>query len=253
MNKAHVAAIIPAAGLGVRMGFHKKQLLLLDGDPILVHTVRKFAACPAVTSIWIAAPPENIGEIRKLVAAEKLATPVHVIAGGARRQDSVENCLRALPPGADLVAVHDAVRPFVSPDQIAAAIAAAAETGAAILGILTVDTVKQVARTRIIGTIPRDRIVLAQTPQIFRFEILRQAFDKARDDGFSGTDEASLVEHLGVEVTVVPGSERNIKITTPADLELAQFYLEQERRALQEPRPAEPRSPAARTRAGTSP
>ena len=252
MNEVSVAAIIPAAGLGVRMGFHKKQLLLLDGDPILVHTVRKFAACSAVTAIWIAAPPESIDEIRKLVAAEKFGTPVHVIAGGARRQDSVENCLRALPPGTDLVAVHDAVRPFVSPEQIAAAIGTATESGAAILGILTVDTVKQVARTRIIGTIPRDRIVLAQTPQIFRFEILRQAFDRARDEGFSGTDESSLVEHLGVEVTVVPGSERNIKITTPADLELAQFYLEQERHALADPRPSKSRSPAGRTRAGTS-
>jgi 2-C-methyl-D-erythritol 4-phosphate cytidylyltransferase len=246
-------AIIPAAGQGVRMGFHKKQLLLLDGDPILVHTVRKFAACPAVAAIWIAAPPDNMDEIRKLVDAERPATPVHVIAGGARRQDSVENCLRALPPSTDLVAVHDAVRPFVSTDQIAAAIETAAETGAAILGILTVDTVKQVARTRVIGTIPRDRIVLAQTPQIFRFEILRQAFDKAREEGFSGTDESSLVEHLGIEVTVVPGSERNIKITTPADLELARFYLEQERRALAEPRPSKSGSPAGRTtRAGTS-
>jgi len=252
VNKVNVAAIIPAAGQGVRMGFHKKQLLLLDGDPILVRTVRKFAACPAVTAIWIAAPPGNMDEIRKLVEAEGFETPVHVIAGGARRQDSVENCLRALPPGTDLVAVHDAVRPFVSPEQIAAAIDAATQSGAAILGILTVDTVKQVARTRVIGTIPRDRIVLAQTPQIFRFEILRQAFDRARDEGFSATDESSLVEHLGVEVTVVPGSERNIKITTPADLELARFYLEQERRALAEPRPPKPRSPAGRTRAGTS-
>lgn len=252
MSKANVAAIIPAAGLGVRMGFHKKQLLLLDGDPILVHTVRKFAACPAVTAIWIAAPLGNMDEIQTLVESEKFGTPVHVIAGGARRQDSVENCLRALPPGTDFVAVHDAVRPFVSPEQIAAAIDAAAKTGAAILGILTVDTVKQVARTRIIGTIPRDRIVLAQTPQIFRFEILRQAFDRAREEGFSGTDESSLVEHLGVEVTVVPGSERNIKITTPADLELAQFYLGQERHALKEARPSKSRSPAGRTRAGTS-
>lgn len=249
-NQVKVAAIIPAAGQGVRMGFHKKQLLLLDGDPILVHTLRKFAACPAVTAIWIAAPRENLEEIRSIVGREKFSTPVHVIAGGARRQDSVENCLRALPPDTDLVAVHDAVRPFVSPDRITAAIGEAAKTGAAILGILTVDTVKQVARTRIIGTIPRDRIVLAQTPQIFRFDILRQAFDKAREEGFSGTDESSLVEHLGVEVTVVPGSDRNMKITTPADLELAQFYLEQERHALGEPRPSKPRS-SRRSRTGT--
>jgi len=235
VSKQNVAAIIPAAGQGVRMGFHKKQLLRLDGEPILVHTVRKFAACPAVSSIWIAAPAQDLGEFRKLLDDQRLGKSVHVVAGGARRQDSVENCLHALPADTNLVAVHDAVRPFVSPEQIAAAIEAASESGAAILGILTVDTVKQVARTRIIGTIPRDRIVLAQTPQIFRFDILRRAFDQAREEGFSGTDESSLVEHLGIEVTVVPGSDRNIKITKPADLELAQFYLEQERRAQQEP------------------
>jgi 2-C-methyl-D-erythritol 4-phosphate cytidylyltransferase len=252
VGKLNVAAIIPAAGQGVRMGFHKKQLLRLDGVPILVHTLRKFVTCPAITAIWIAAPPEDLDEIRNIIAEERFRTPVHVIAGGARRQDSVENCLRVLPPGTDLVAIHDAVRPFVSPEEISAAIGEAAETGAAILGILTVDTVKQVARTRIIGTLPRDRIVLAQTPQVFRFEILRQAFDRAREEGFSGTDESSLVEHFGVEVNVVPGSDRNIKITKPADLELAQFYLAQERRALEEPRSSKSRSPVGRTRPAVS-
>lgn len=250
MSETNVAVILPAAGQGVRMGFHKKQLLLLDGDPILVHTLRKFAACPAITTIWIAGPPEDLSGIRKIVDAERFETPVHVIAGGERRQDSVENCLRALPQGTDLVAVHDAVRPFVSPEQIAAAIEAASESGASILGILTVDTVKQVARTRIIGTIPRDRIVLAQTPQVFRFEILRQAFDKAREEGFSGTDESSLVEHLGIDVTVVPGSDRNIKITKPADMELAHFFLQQERHALAEP--ATDSKPAGRNSTATS-
>lgn len=235
MSKKRVAAIIPAAGQGVRMGFHKKQLLRLDGVPILVHTLRKFTACPEITEIWIAAPPEDLAAIREIVSRENLGRNVHVVAGGARRQDSVENCLRALSPATDLVAVHDAVRPFVSPEQIAAVIAEASSSGAAILGILSVDTVKQVARTRILGTIPRERIVLAQTPQVFRFDILLRAFDKAREEGFLATDESSLVEHLGAEVTVVPGSDRNIKITKPADLELARFYLEQERHALAEP------------------
>jgi 2-C-methyl-D-erythritol 4-phosphate cytidylyltransferase len=256
LSKRNVAVIIPAAGQGVRMGFHKKQLLRLDGDPILVHTVRKFAACPDVRSIWIAAPPEDMDEIRGMLEEQRFAKSTHVIAGGARRQDSVENCLRALPSDTELVAVHDAVRPFVSPEQISACIEAASENGAAILGILTVDTVKQVARTRIIGTIPRERVVLAQTPQIFRFDILRQAFDKAREEGFSGTDESSLVEHLGIEVTVAPGSDRNIKITKPADLELARFYLEQERRAQTEPAPPptqKSRGQASRLRPTASP
>jgi 2-C-methyl-D-erythritol 4-phosphate cytidylyltransferase len=249
VSKKKVAVIIPAAGQGVRMGFHKKQLLRLDGVPILVHTLRKFAACPEITEIWIAAPAEDLAEIREIVNQEHFGKDVRVVAGGARRQDSVENCLRALSPGTDLVAVHDAVRPFVTPEQITAVIEAASKTGAAILGILSVDTVKQVARTRILGTIPRDRIVLAQTPQVFRFDILLQAFDKAREEGFSGTDESSLVEHLGVEVTVVTGSDRNLKITKPADLELAHFYLEQERHALAEPSlPSRARSSAGRSR-----
>lgn len=252
MNRKKVAAIIPAAGQGVRMGFHKKQLLQLEGVPILVHTLRKFVACPEITEIWIAAPAENLAEIQELVRKENLGKTVHVVAGGARRQDSVENCLRALAPDTDLVAVHDAVRPFVSPELISSVVEEAAKTGAAILAILSVDTVKQVQRNRIRATLPRERIALAQTPQVFRYDILQRAFDKAREEGFSGTDESSLVEHGGVEVTVVPGSDRNIKITKPSDLDLARFYLEQERHSLAEatlssgPTPARSRPARAR-------
>ena len=230
MSHGRVATIIPAAGQGVRMG-GKKQFLKLDGIPIFIHTLRKFAACPEVSEIFMAAPAEDISAIEETLRAERLSKEVMVVAGGNRRQDSVENCLGVLSRDTDLVAVHDAVRPFVTVALICAVIEEAARTGASILGILSVDTVKQVQQTRIVGTIPRERIVLAQTPQVFRYELLKQAFAKAREENFIGTDEASLVEHLGHEVTVVPGSERNIKITTPADLELARFYLEQERAA----------------------
>ncbi len=214
------------------MGSSKKQFLQLDGVPILIHTLRKFAACPEVTAIFVAAPRQDHAAIQKMLATENLGKAVTVVDGGNRRQDSVENCLRAVPPDTDLVAVHDAVRPFVSPALISAVIREASQSGASILGILTVDTVKQVERNRIQGTIPRDRIILAQTPQVFRYEILKQAYEKARAEDFQATDEASLVEHLGCEVTVVKGSDSNIKITTPADVELARFYLEQERRSL---------------------
>ena len=234
MKRRKVAAILPAAGLGVRMGLSKKPLLKLDDTPILVHTLRKFAACQDITEIFIAAPPEDMAELQTILKREDLGKSVTVVPGGSHRQESVENCLRVVPPDTDLVAVHDAVRPFVSPAMISAVIEEAAKTGAAILGVLSVDTVKQVERTRILGTLPRERIVLAQTPQVFRYDILKQAFDKAHEEGFYGTDEASLVEHLGLEVTVVPGSERNIKITKPSDLELARFYLEQERHTLGE-------------------
>ena len=230
MSHGRVATIIPAAGQGVRMG-GKKQFLKLDGIPIFIHTLRKFAACPEVSEIFMAAPAEDISAIEETLRAERLSKEVMVVAGGNRRQDSVENCLGVLSRDTDLVAVHDAVRPFVTVALICAVIEEAARTGASILGILSVDTVKQVQQTRIVGTIPRERIVMAQTPQVFRYELLKQAFAKAREENFIGTDEASLVEHLGHEVTVVPGSERNIKITTPADLELARFYLEQERAA----------------------
>lgn len=231
MRHQKVMAIIPAAGQGVRMGLSKKQFLDLDGIPIFQHTLRKFAACADVTEIFLACPPEDVAGTEKMLSGEASGKTVTVVAGGNRRQDSVENCLRVLPADTDLVAVHDAVRPFVTPALISAVIEEAARAGASILGILSVDTVKQVERKRILGTIPRERIVLAQTPQVFRYSLLREAFEKAREDSFMGTDEASLVEHLGVEVTIVPGSDRNIKITTPADLELARFYLEQERRA----------------------
>ncbi|MBI4478694.1 MAG: 2-C-methyl-D-erythritol 4-phosphate cytidylyltransferase [Acidobacteria bacterium] len=219
----------------------KKQFLKLDSIPIFIHTLRKFLNCPDVNEIFLAAPAEDIFAIEETLRAERLSKEVMVVAGGNRRQDSVENCLGALPHDTDLVAVHDAVRPFVTAALISAVIEEAGRTGASILGILSVDTVKQVQQTRIVGTIPRERIVLAQTPQVFRYELLKQAFAKAREENFIGTDEASLVEHLGHEITVVPGSERNIKITTPADLELARFYLEQERAA------GIPAAPAAAT------
>ena len=228
-----VAAIIPAAGHGVRMGSSKKQFLKLQGTPILILTLRKFVASPEITEIFLAAPAADIDPLREMLAAEDLGKRVSVVAGGNRRQDSVENCLRVASPDTELVAVHDAVRPFITPALIAAVIHEAAQTGAAILGVLSVDTIKQVERNRVLGTLPRERIVLAQTPQVFRYDILMQAFQKAREEGFEGTDEASLVEHMGLEVTVVSGSDRNIKITKPADLELARFLLQEEQHSLE--------------------
>ena len=229
-NTRGVYAIIPAAGLGVRMGNTRKQFLRLDGSPILAITLRKFDACPEISGIYVAARPEDTAAVTEAVQYARIAKKVTIVGGGATRQHSVENALRALPADTSIVAVHDAVRPLVSPAQISAAIVEAEQTGASILGILCVDTVKQVERKRITGTIPRERIILAQTPQVFRYSLLLKAFNQARDDQFVGTDEASLVERLEGKVTVVPGSPRNIKITSPQDLELAQFYLEQDRK-----------------------
>jgi 2-C-methyl-D-erythritol 4-phosphate cytidylyltransferase len=158
---------------------------------------------------------------------------VRVVEGGNSRQQSVENALRSLGPETDLVAVHDAVRPFIDLEIIHRAFDEAAESGAAIVGLPAVDTVKQVNRgtgkTRVRTTLPRDKLVLAQTPQVFRYELLVRAYEAARRDGFIGTDESSLVERLeAVEVTVVLGSDRNIKITRPADMELARLFLHED-------------------------
>jgi 2-C-methyl-D-erythritol 4-phosphate cytidylyltransferase len=158
---------------------------------------------------------------------------VELVEGGEHRQHSVANALAAVSAGpGDIVLVHDAVRPFVTPEIIDQVIRGAEKHGAAIAGMPAVDTVKQVERTAdgalITSTVPRERVVMAQTPQGFRYEILKQAFDEAAADGFIGTDEASLVERSGKEVAVVMGSPRNLKITTPADMELAEFYLQQQ-------------------------
>jgi 2-C-methyl-D-erythritol 4-phosphate cytidylyltransferase len=235
-----VAAIIPAAGMGTRMSAaagptaSRKQFRLLDGIPIIVHTLRKFAATPLVARMYVAVRPEDHGVFLPFLEAEPFADRVEVVAGGDYRQESVENCLLMIPADTALVAVHDAVRPFVEVAAIERVIREAEKTGAAILAIPSVDTVKQVERTTITATMPRERIVLAQTPQVFRYELLKQAFERAAEDGFQATDEASLVEHLGMDITVVLGSDRNIKITKPSDMELARFFLQLEREARSE-------------------
>jgi 2-C-methyl-D-erythritol 4-phosphate cytidylyltransferase len=236
-----VSVIIPAAGLGTRMGrsapekegISRKQFMLLNGSPILIHTIRKFVSSPSVSEIVVALRPDDMGWVAELFQAQKFSKPVRMVPGGETRQQSVENALNSIGEDTDLVAVHDAVRPFVERELIEKVIREASETGAAILGIVPVDTVKQVHRNKVRATIPRERLILTQTPQVFRLGLLRQAFERARQDLFIGTDESSLVERLEeVEVSVVPGTDRNIKITKPSDMELARLYLALESSAL---------------------
>jgi 2-C-methyl-D-erythritol 4-phosphate cytidylyltransferase len=217
-------------------GTSRKQFMLLEGSPILVHTVRKFVASPLVSDIAVAVPEEEIASVEEMLAKEGrgLFGSLRVVAGGATRQQSVENAFNALDTDTDIVAVHDAVRPFVDLETIKRVIEEAALNGAAIVGIVPVDTVKQVSGAqaggaKVRGTISRERLVLAQTPQVFRYEVLKRAFEAARRDNFAGTDESSLVERLDqVEIGVVLGSERNIKITRPNDMDLARLFFEQE-------------------------
>jgi 2-C-methyl-D-erythritol 4-phosphate cytidylyltransferase len=231
----NVYAIIPAAGLGTRMAgpagkTTAKQFTEISGTPILVHTIRRFAEVKAVTEIVIALRATEIQQFQPQVDQEKLSKPVRLVTGGGNRQDSVHNALRSLTAAKpdDIVLVHDGVRPFVDAEIIQGVIDAAKKYEAAIAGIPAVDTVKQVDRTAdgavIKTTIPREKIVLAQTPQGFRFDLIQRAFEDAHVVGFLGTDEASLVERIGHDVHVVMGSARNIKITTPSDMHLAEFF-----------------------------
>ncbi len=241
-----VMVIIPAAGLGTRMGpvpsamdaktkkpHPSKQFTELAGTPILIHTLHRFNAVEAVSEIWIALRESEIEGFRARLGAEAGDVPgkrVELVVGGENRQQAVQHALNAVSGAADdIVLVHDAVRPLVTPEIIRDVIEAAKKYGAAIAGLPAVDTVKQVERTAegavIKATIPRAGIVLAQTPQGFRYPVIKKAFDEAAADGFLGTDEASLVERSGHAVAVVMGSPKNIKITTLGDMELAEFYL----------------------------
>jgi len=241
-----VVVIIPAAGLGTRMApmpsamdaktkkpHPSKQFNELGGVPILIHTLRKFAAVDAVNEIWVALRENEIEGFRERLTKEApdvLKKKVELVVGGEHRQQSVEHALNATSAAPDdIVLVHDAVRPLVTAEIIRDVIEAARKYGAAIAGLPAVDTVKQVERTSegaiIKATIPRAGVVLAQTPQGFRYDVIRKIFDEAAADGFMGTDEASLAERSGHEVAVVMGSPKNIKITNPGDMELAEFYL----------------------------
>jgi 2-C-methyl-D-erythritol 4-phosphate cytidylyltransferase len=238
-----VFAIIPAAGLGSRMApvssakdpkpHLSKQFTDLAGTPILIRTIRRFTAVDKVSEIWIALRENEIEPFRERLQknfTDLQNKKIELVVGGEHRQQSVEHALNAIQAAADdIMLVHDAVRPLVTSEIINEVIEAAKKYGAAIAGLPAVDTVKQVERTAdgaiIKSTIPRASVVMAQTPQGFRYDVIKKVFDEATADGFMGTDEASLAERSGHEVAVVMGSPRNIKITTPGDMELAEFYL----------------------------
>jgi 2-C-methyl-D-erythritol 4-phosphate cytidylyltransferase len=238
-----VFGIFPAAGIGTRMssvgagsgaGATPKQFLEIGGVPVLVHGLRAFLAVARVEAVYVAVRRAEIERVAALMTEYELSGKVHVVEGGENRQQSVSNALAQLVAEAgckedDVVLVHDAARPLIEPAIIERTIDAVLEHGAAIVGLPAVDTIKQVERTAhgaiITATIPRERIVQAQTPQGARCGLLWRAFAEAETDGFSGTDEASLLERAGNLVAVVQGSARNFKITQPGDLELAEFYL----------------------------
>jgi 2-C-methyl-D-erythritol 4-phosphate cytidylyltransferase len=200
-----------------------KQMLELGGVPLLVHTLNRFEACDLVDQIILVLQPNLTSEVLALMPRHNLKKIVRVVGGGAERQDSVYRGLQVVNgETAGIVLVHDAARPFIRPDEIRAVIERAENKGAAIMASPAVDTIKQVKQSTIRRTLNRQFIYLAQTPQAFRYGLIKEAYDRAFAEGFRATDDAQLVERLGQKVSVVEGSQINIKITRPFDLQIAE-------------------------------
>ena len=231
-----VPSMAASASVAVMPAPAPKQFLAIGGKPILIHTLQAFLAVDRVDAIYVAVKPQEMARVRKQIddAGMGFCIRIFVVEGGDSRQESVAKALaevggRYKAAADDVVLVHDAVRPLIEPATIDRTIDAVLKHGAAIVGLPAVDTIKQVERTAdgalVSSTIPRERVVYAQTPQGARFATMQRAFAEAAADEFQGTDEASLLERAGVPVVVVAGSARNFKVTQPGDLELAEFYL----------------------------
>lgn len=223
-----VYAIIVAAGKGIRMSSAgRKQYIALGGIPMLSRTLSVFDRCDRIDRIIMAVPEDDIDFCRnEIIPAAKMKNNTILVSGGTRRQDSVYNSLKAIETDDGIVLIHDGVRPFVNPEHLVACIKGAQEHGACILGIPAFDTVKHVnKKNEIVETKKREPLWLAQTPQAFQLQLIRKAHEIAKQEGFTGTDDASLVERLGEIVKIIPGSRNNIKITNQEDLKLAHAIL----------------------------
>jgi 2-C-methyl-D-erythritol 4-phosphate cytidylyltransferase len=216
------SAIIVAAGAGTRFG-EMKQFAYLRAKPVLEWTLERFEAHSGVGAVALVLPDENDLKHYRM----RYPKIIDIVRGGDRRQDSVWQGFRLLSAaGPEIVLVHDGARPLVPADLISRVIEAARADGAAVPILAVEDTLKEVRDGRVAGTVDRTFLFRAQTPQGFRYDVLKKALDAARKDRFYGTDEAALVERLGLPVTVVPGDPRNIKITTPADIPIAEALLD---------------------------
>ena len=217
-------AIIPAAGIGSRMHTDRaKQMLELGGVPVLVHTLRRFEETPSIDQVILVLQPSLTSEVLTLLSKYSLKKIARVVGGGAERQDSVYQGLQVIREGnAGIVVVHDAVRPFVRPEEIEQVVGRAEAKGAAIMASHAIDTIKQVKQSTIRRTLDRRVVYMAQTPQAFQYPIIKEAHERAKAEGFRATDDSQLVERLGHKVSVVEGSPINIKITRPFDLKIAE-------------------------------
>ena len=211
-------------------GAKPKQFLSLAGKPILAHTLSALSSLTLLSRIFLIVPEAHIPAAGEVVSAwscqQSSGVPeISIVAGGAERRDSVYNGLMKLPAECDWVMIHDGVRPFASPGLIRAAWEGAQATGACIVAVPSTDTVKRARDGVVQQTLSRDEIWLVQTPQVFRKQIIVAAYEKAVEAGWAGTDDASFVERMGVDVSIVPGERSNIKVTTPEDLQWAQWFL----------------------------
>ena len=224
-----VTAIIAAAGQGKRMGRGiNKVFIPLSHCPVLVHSARKLSQCPEIGNLVIVTGPDEVADVKELLHNFKELKPWQVVAGGSERQYSIANALGVIDDSVDIIAVHDGARPLIDTEIISSAIAAAREFRAAGVAVPVKDTIKTVdAEGYIIGTPDRQTLWAIQTPQVFEANLLRRAYDEAARDRFLGTDDAGLVERLGVKVKIVTGSYKNLKITTPEDLYMAQALIKQ--------------------------
>ena len=221
-------AIIVAAGRGSRMGGGRaKQFREISGIPIIIHTLRRFEQCATVAESVVVLPEGEQGEFLSLAERDGLRKRARAVAGGETRAESVWRGLRALDADdVEIVAVHDGVRPFVTPEEIDRTVREAEQSGAAILAVPATDTIKEAEGGRVLRTLERARLWRAQTPQCFRLELLRRAYESASASGLDATDCSALVERLGAAVSIVEGGAHNIKVTTPQDFALAEVIVQ---------------------------
>jgi len=226
-----VAAVIPAAGSGRRMGSEtSKQFLRIGSRPILFYTLEKFERVPEVEQVILVVREEDLMyAAQEAVDRFGIRKVNKIVAGGAERQDSVFAGLRAIEGQPDLVVIHDAVRPFVSEELIRLSIQHAARYAAVVTAVPLIGTVKRVIAGEVVETVDREQLWEIQTPQVFRYELILTAYEEAEREEFRATDDAALVERIGASVRVLVGERSNIKITTPEDLALAEFLLERTR------------------------
>jgi len=230
MDNLYVSAIIVAGGNGKRFGsIEKKQFIEISGKPVLYYSIDAFERCELVSEIILVLPGENLEFYDRSISKIKRFKKVRkIIEGGNKRQDSVYNGLKNVSKKTEIVLVHDAVRPLVNIKLIKRVITESEKSDCAICAIPVNDTVKQSNENYLIEkTIPRNNLWLAQTPQGFKYNLIKSAFQNAYDKKLNGTDESSFVESLGIKPTIVEGSTYNLKITKPEDLKLAEFYLKE--------------------------